>query len=509
MVAPDIELQRLGFVDMGSNTARLVVFEYQPGVWFQVIDSIREPVRLAEGFAETGELSTSAIDRAIAALKLFADFGQATQLPPITVFCTSAVREASNREQFLSQVEALGLPYQILTGKDEAQRGSLAVVNSLDVSDAWVIDLGGGSAQLSRVRDRTFVEGDAYPLGAVRTTEQFFEASINPASVADLEQFVCRQLATQLAKIAEGEDPIAVMGGSIRSLALAAQATERYPFPLLHGYSLSLAQLEQVTERLLTRTLAQRKRMAGIVADRADILPAAAIVFRTILRESKRAHLTISGTGVREGIFFTRFLPEPHLLHALRSFAVSNLRRESSPRGHPAQVRRLALALFDGLRPLHRLDTGTRELLATAADLHDVGTRISFHRRHRHASYLVNAAPLPGFSHREQAFISTLVRYHRSGRPSFGAFQRLFSASDEQALLYTATCLRLAIQFERSRASRIADLRVKLGEPVEIEVYALAEPTVELWEAGKHANLFHTAFGHSVRFRFKPLKDSA
>ncbi len=496
---------RLAIVDMGSNTARLVVFEYESGSWYQLVDSIREPVRLAEGFAETGRLQPEAIQRSIAALRLFADYGAATGIEPIEVFCTSAVRDAENRDQFLDQVEKLGLPYQILAGEDEARYGVHAVANSSEVDDAWVMDLGGGSAQLSRMENRRFVHGDAYPLGAVRTTERFFADGIKPDAVAQFERFVLDTLREEIPALRSSKDPLIVMGGSVRSLAGAAQATHRYPLAILHGYALQRDDLETVTERLLRSPLSQRRRIAGISPDRADILPAAALVFRTLLRATEQPQLMISGTGVREGIFYERFLPKPHRIDNLRDFSITNLRREVEPHPHVQQVCDFALTLFDELQPLHGLERADRSVLGAAALLHDVGTRVAFPRRHRHAAYLVNANPLVGFDHPRQALISTLVRYHRKGRPSIGAFGRLFDRDVSQRLLCLTACLRLAIQLERSRARRVQQLRVlSLDDPVVIEVTATSPPTVEIWEATKHQDLFQLAFGRALEFRFNP-----
>ena len=500
-MSPQLEAQgaKLGLVDLGSNTARLAVFEYQPRRWYQMVDSIREPVRLAEGFAETGALATPAMDRAIAALELFADYTDAAGLPPIHVYCTSAVREASNRDQFLARIDDLGLRHSVVSGEEEARHGVRAVVNSLPVEEAWVVDLGGGSAQISRVEGRRFVEGSAYPLGAVRTTERFFAEGIADESVAALERFAGDQLQPVLNRMQGDDVPLVAMGGSVRSLASVAQASDRYPYPLLHAYDLSLSDLENVCDRLLSATLARRRRIAGVVPDRADILPAAAVVFRTLMRAGNHRHLTISGTGVREGIFLQTFLPTPHLLGDLQDFAISNLRRQAGTGGHGQRVRNLALSLFDGLRPLHGLSPAERGLLGAAAELHDLGTRVSFHRRHRHAAYLINAAPLWGFSHAQQAMISLLVRFHRGGQPQLGPYRRLLSGpNDETALEQLAACLRLAVQFERSRAGRISALSVEVADPVRVVVEGDTTPTVELWEARKHEPLFRSAFGRDL-----------
>jgi exopolyphosphatase / guanosine-5'-triphosphate,3'-diphosphate pyrophosphatase len=172
-------VKRIGIVDMGSGTARLVVYEFEPGKWFRLTDEIRESVRLGEGFASTGRLSPAASERALDAIKLYSDFAKASKLGKLTVIATSAVREAANSAEFLEKLGDFPLEFKVLSGTEEAQYGVLAVANSFQIQSAWVMDLGGGSAQISRLEERLFVGGEAYGLGYVRLTEQFLHGLKN------------------------------------------------------------------------------------------------------------------------------------------------------------------------------------------------------------------------------------------------------------------------------------------------------------------------------------------
>ncbi len=123
-------MRRLGIVDLGSNTARLVVFAFDPGRWFRLVDQIRQPVRLGEGLGRGGELTGAAMERAELALRLFGDYARSTGLPPLEVLATSALRDARNGQEFLHRVEPLGLEISILDGSEEARLGVLAIANS-------------------------------------------------------------------------------------------------------------------------------------------------------------------------------------------------------------------------------------------------------------------------------------------------------------------------------------------------------------------------------------------
>lgn len=494
-------MPRLGIVDLGSNTSRLVVFEHEPGRWFRQVDEIREAVRLGEGLARSGRLGRRAMQRALAALALYADYARAARLR-VEVLATSAVRDAANGRDFLRDARALGFDLEVLDGEAEARLGALAVANGFAFADAWVVDLGGGSLQLSRLAERTFVEGEAHPLGAVRLTEAFLTGDPPGASeVARLERHVDDQLGPWLSVLRTDDVPLVGMGGSLRNLARAVQRAEAYPLDVVHGYFLAAESLERLTKRLLRLDSRARARVKGLKPDRADVVLAAAVVFRHLLRRSERDGIWISGQGLREGAFYRRFLRPPHLIDDPRRFAVQNLFAQSrQPVGHTERVRRLARQLFCALRPLHDFDGADGELLDAAATLHDVGTPLGYHEHHRHGEYLLTRGPLPGFTHREQALVALLVRFHRKGTPRAETLAPLLAPGDGVRLRHLTACLRLAESLERSRAGRIRGLEVAIGpRRVTISLVADEEPWVELWEAGKQLDLLRAAFARDVR----------
>lgn len=491
-------MRRVGIADLGSNTARLVIFEFEPGVWFRMVDAVREPVRLGEGLAREGRLTPAAVGRALAAVELFEDYARAVGLDDFEILATSAVREAANSEEVLGPIRREGYSVRVLPGEEEAELGVLAVANAFREPDAWVIDLGGGSAQVSRMRDRAYDGGRAYPLGAVRLTEKVL-ASDPPSDseVEALEGLVVEELGGVCAEMRGSGLPLMAMGGTVRNLAKIDQRIRGYPLPILHGYRLERDALERVCDMLLDLPLAERRWIAGLRPDRADIIVAGALVYRRLLRDADLEWLTISGHGVREGALYRHFLPPPHVVDDARWFTVRNLaRRHPQPDLHIDQVGRLAGKVFDGLRAIHGLGAAERELLAAAAELHDIGASLDYYRHEKHGEYILTSAALPGFDHRELAMLALMVRYHRKGIPQRKLYEGLLTSEDERTLARLTACLRAAESFERSRAGRVRDVSVEAdGETIRLVVESDEEPTVELWEARQHAELFAAAFG--------------
>jgi exopolyphosphatase/guanosine-5'-triphosphate,3'-diphosphate pyrophosphatase len=494
-------VERIGIVDLGSGTARLVVYHYETGEWFRLTDEVRDPVRLGEGFAQKGELEKSAIERALEALRMYADYALATNLGQLEVIATSAVREAANQSDFLAQLKGLPLRFNVLSGEQEAQHGALAVANSFEFPDAWVMDLGGGSAQLSRLKARRWVSGQAFPLGGVRLTELFLKSDPpDDDEVQKLEKFVRSEMRSTLDRVQSDPAPLVAMGGTIRNLARVVQKEQNYPLDVLHGFALQRKDLENLTKDLLKRSAKGRAQVPGIHPDRADVILAGALVYCTVMREADIEEIIISGQGVREGAFYKHFMPDPHLIPDVRRFSVQNLfRHYPQPKAHTSLVRLLSRRLFEGLEPLHHYGPTEARLLDDAATLHDIGMAVNYYDHHKHSAYLVTSAAIPGLTPREQALLALLVQYHRKGDPKINAYKSILEDGDDRLLLRLAACLRLAEYLERSRAGRVQDLTLEIEKKaVRVTVRAAEIPRVELREAGKQAGIFKKAFGREL-----------
>jgi exopolyphosphatase/guanosine-5'-triphosphate,3'-diphosphate pyrophosphatase len=501
---------RVGIVDLGSNTVRLVVYACEEEKSYRLVDQIREPIRLAEGAAAAGRLSEAAMERALTALGLISDYIHDMHLADVKVVATSAARDVANGAEFIDSVRDLGLEVDVLDGEQEAEYGVLAVANGFSFDDAWVVDLGGGSAQVSRMDHRTFAGGDAYPLGAVRLTELYL--STDPPAADEVERLraaVKEQLADVVAGIRDKPDPLVAIGGTIRNLARAVQATSDYPIGQVHGLFVRRKDLEALVQRLVRTKAKRRARMAGIKPDRADIIVAGALVYETLLREADLNGLHVSGQGIREGVLFTRMFPDPHLMPVVRKFGIHNLfSHYPQPLAHTEHVRFLSRRLFDELKPLHGYGWEEAQLLDEAAQLHDIGMTVGYHGHHRHGAFLIDNTLLPGMTHREKALITLLVRYHRKSKPKPGPFRKLLREGDQELLEALTTCLRFAEHLERARANRIKDVEVTIEKRrVDLRLIAVRPPPVEIYETEKQAWLFEKAFGRKLEISYT-LADS-
>jgi exopolyphosphatase/guanosine-5'-triphosphate,3'-diphosphate pyrophosphatase len=495
--------ERIGIIDLGSNTTRLVVMGYTPHHSFRLLDEVRETVRLAEGVGDDGQLRPAPMARGVEAMKMFHSYCKSTGVTKIVPVATSATRDAANQAEFLTRVtRESGLRLRVLSTEEEAYYGYLGAVNALDLRDGFVIDIGGGSAEVTAVRGRGFVRSFSRPAGVLRFSERYVRS--DPISGRDfkaLHEAAAESFAGVEWLNETSGTTLAGIGGTIRTLAEIDQKLGGYPLDRVHGHSFSRDRLDEIIGMLRGMTLRQREDMPGLSRDRADLILAGAVILQQLMERGRFAAITVSGQGLREGLFYEHFLvgETPPLFSDMRGFSVQNLARIYNYEAlHAAKVRDLSLSLFDQLRPLHGYGEWERELLGYAAQLHDVGVAISYYDHHKHGAYLVMNSALQGISHREIVILALLVRYHRKGDVAVDPYQKILSPGDGERIARLAALLRLAEYLERSKSQVVQGLHVELGESVRVVTRTVGDATVEIWDANRRAGLFQKAFGKAI-----------
>ena len=501
-------MDRTAVIDLGSNSFRLVVFTAADG-WWKRTDEIYEAVRIGAGLGETGELSDERIERALAVAEVFAHFCDATNIAPddVVTLATSAIRDASNSDAFL---ERAALPVQVLSVEEEARYGYLAAINTSTIRDGAVLDLGGGSLQLTRVKDRRARQMSSWPLGAVRMTERFVPGgeAASKKQLKALRAHVLDELESA-PWLDRAGDRLVGIGGTVRNLAAASAAAAGLPSIGVQGYVISRGALDELVADLAGIPASERGKVPGIKPARADLILAGATVVQTVLEAGDFEGIEVTEAGLREGAFFERHLgfgDEP-LFPDVRVASVANLAAQyDADEAHTFHVGELALEMLDDLAAagLHPGEPEERDLVWAAAMLHDIGMTVDYDDHHRHSRYLILNGGLPGWSPRELAIIAEMVRYHRKGTPSFGDDLEPWTEKGDRAILERgATLLRLAEGLERSRDQvvRSAHFDVNGRGAARLTLEADGDVRVARWAVEREAELFERAFGVPLKIR--------
>jgi exopolyphosphatase/guanosine-5'-triphosphate,3'-diphosphate pyrophosphatase len=494
--------QHVAVIDLGSNSWRLVVFSFGTGGWWKRTDELYETVRIGEGLAQSGRLSETAMQRGLETLVVFERFIRANGLgvDDVLAFATSAIRDASNGQEFLARARAAsGLHIEVLSASEEARYAYVAAINTTTLIDGVILDIGGGSMQLVEVADRGALALRSFPLGALRLTERFLPGG-GPARRKDLGRIRAHvhETLSDVGWLQARGGRLVGTGGAVRNLAAAA---ERLTFGAVggidlgvQGFVISRDALDELVATLAAMPVSQRGELPGIKFGRGDIILAAAVALRAVLEIGTFEGIEATEAGLREGVFLARTLldPEHPLFEDVREAAVRNLAIQyESDLTHTEHVATLALQMHESLvqAGVFYPKPGEDELLWAASMLHDVGMTISYDDHHKHSRYLILGAELPGFNPRERALIAQITRYHRKGEPKLGEWAKLAAAGDEELLDRCAVILRLAEHLERGRDQSVREARLWInGDGVALHLDAAGDLTLPRWSVERYGD---------------------
>jgi exopolyphosphatase / guanosine-5'-triphosphate,3'-diphosphate pyrophosphatase len=289
-------------VDLGSTAVRILLARLTPAARFRILAQERVPTRLGGG--TPGTLPRPAIEATLRAVRrFFRRYAEPGAGPRIVAVATSAVRDARNRERLLAPLRyEEGIEVQVLSARDEARLGADAALESLPVRNALVVDLGGASLQLSRVRQRRVVTTASVPLGAVRTTRRFLHHDPpRPRELQALRDEIRTHLRVALPPA--GRDEVVVgLGGTVRTLASIHVKNHRDERQNRHGLRLRQSDVTVIRERLEAASPRARRTIRGLKAERVDIIVAGAVVIEELLVFGGYHELIVCTRGVRDGL---------------------------------------------------------------------------------------------------------------------------------------------------------------------------------------------------------------
>lgn len=504
-VAPGSQT-RIGAIDIGSNALRFIAVELNGSGDYRVVDSSRVPLRLGHDTFIRGSLTDTTVEQALEALRGFKQRLSAHNVAYYRAVATSAVRQSRNAHSFIDLVrKELDLDVEVINGAEEARLAFLAVRRKipLEEGDWLLIDLGGGSVEVSLINSAGILWTESRSIGSVRLLEQLTGAATDtPARFNRILSEYVSSLHFPATVSRKGLSGVIATGGNIEALAKLAEAPERW-----RGVAvLNVDELKSVTSRLAAMPFAERVNILGLREDRADVILPAAVVYGRLVEVAGVKELFVPFVGVKEGLvedMLTKIGSHEATDPSNRQtwdVAVNLGRKYQFEEPHGLQVGRLAVSLFDQLAAGLGLPESDRRFLMVAAILHDVGTVVSYNKHHKHSFYLIAQSELSGFTTREVFVLGLIARYHRKSSPStkHGAFERL-DAEERERVERLAGLLRLADALDRDHFQRVSTVKARLStDSVVLEVSGTGDLLLEEWALEKKSKLFARVFGRSV-----------
>ncbi len=467
-------MKRVSFIDLGSNSARFVIMEIGANGSYQLIYQQKEAIRLSEGMWEEQSLTKEAMDRAIATLQNFAHMAAVMEVHEIYAVATAAVRLARNGKDFTNRVKKdTGIDLQCISGEEEAYLGYLGVINTIGLTDFIMFDLGGASVEVSLVENRRVVQSVSLPMGALTLTGSFQKGK--EMTEAEAEK-MCAHIRAVLGSerwLSCRKLPLIGVGGTARNLAKMDQRAHDYPIAKLHNYRLSRERIEGIYNDVRSKKLAQRRKIQGLSAERADIIIAGTALIYELLKYTGAEEMRVSGCGLREGLFYRYYgehylnpdgVIEDILIHSAENVLLGMPQNDLV---HAKYIANLSDMLYEQWDAVYHWGPRAQKLLKVASLLHDIGKRINYYSHARHSAYMIVNSNLYGLSHREQAFCSFLAAFSHGTNNKFvkgSPYGELLTDEDKVSLTEISLLLALAEAIDESHEQSAVSLSTVFSE---------------------------------------------
>jgi exopolyphosphatase/guanosine-5'-triphosphate,3'-diphosphate pyrophosphatase len=505
---------RIAAIDIGTNSIHMIVVQVRPDLSFEVIDREKDMVRLGAGGLDGRNLTPTAMAAAMQTLSKFRRLAESNKVDEIVAAATSATREAENGGDFIAEVDRqTGIRIRVISGTEEARLIHLAAGYGVDIggSTAVVVDIGGGSVEVTLGTATQLTQGRSFKAGVIRLTERFVKS--DPLSGRDerrLVKHLNREMGSYLDQIAaRGYDRVIGTSGTILSLGAMASAGEGGRPDDLRNRRVPAKALHRLRKRIVEADIEERLAIPAMDPRRADLSVAGSVLFDTILRRLGAEEFTLCDLALREGLVLDYIHRNSARIRKVERYP--DVRRRSVVElgercgywsEHAQQVSRLALSLFDQTRSVHGLSDREREWLEYGALLHDIGVHISYERHHRHSYYLIKNGDLRGFEPEEIEVIALIARYHRQATPkkAHEGYADL-RGSLRKAVRALSAIVRLAEGLDRSHAQALAGVDLyPRGDDYLARLRTAGDAELELWAAHRHVAPLEDLLGKPVRF---------
>ncbi len=505
---------KIAAIDAGSNAMRMVVGNVNEAWEVEPIENIRLPVRLGQDVFTTGMLGEKTIQQAVDAFLHFKRVAKDFGVVQTRAIATSAMREADNADILLGRIaRTSGIEVEIISGTEEARLIHMAVANVIKLSGkrAILIDIGGGSVEVTLSENGNILSTESYNMGTVRLLQKLDsgnELLIRPTGQKHPFSLLVREYAEAARRRIDREigdahmDLCIATGGNVEDLGRLRERLLKGPGADL----IALRDLEKMIEKLSDMSVKERISKLKLRPDRADVILPAAIVLQIIAHEAHVRHVTIPGVGLKDGVLLEmadRLKSGPHVPRREQVWesALQLGKKYAVDTSHAELTAKLARQLFDQTRPLHTLGDEERLLLEVAALLHDIGHFINTIDHDKHGYYILKANRLIGLNEQQQDMVANLVRYHRKSTP--GADDPNFKAlpqKDRITVTKLSALLRLADGMDIRHGNRVAGASLEQGKKAwQLSLRGKGDLMLEKWALDKRRVLFEEVFGVPLR----------
>lgn len=508
---------KIGIMDIGSNSIRLVIYEMTETGAYRIVQECKEAARLSEKVGANGRMEREAVRSIAPLLNQFMAVCRMHGVIRMRAAATAAIRNAANSDEIVQWIaEETGLTLEILTGEQEGYAGFLGVVNTMNVSDGIIIDIGGGSTEITLFRERQRLHTVSFPFGAVNMNWRFGREVRNgewsPQQIEEMESFVRSSLQNHDWIFSNPGLPFIGLGGTLRTLAKINQKRQDYSLPVTHHYEMTTEDVNYFYVSLPHLPYEKRKKTAGLSKDRADIIVPGLIILKAIFEAAQGSTYLVSGAGLRDGLFHELVNSEQPVVDNPLIASIRNILSFAVPvsEAHVKRVNEYAVRLYDELVDVWGDVSSSamdKRLLLTAATLYKTGAALNYYHFRQHSVFWILHAGIGGLAHRETVLAALIADYHPKNRTPrlLRTHADILESSDEERVHRLGSLLQLAIGMDRSESGIITSINPTTGDDaLHLRLESTGEPILEQRELEAVAKDFQKAWNLTLSWSILP-----
>ena len=496
-------MPNIAAIDVGSNAIRMMVSRLNAEGKLETLENLRLSVRLGQDAFTTGQFSEQTMQMAVDAFLRFRKVAEVFEVCQVRAVATSAMRETANSNLLIDRIaRETGFTIELINGEEEARLVYLAVTNAINLKGrhAILIDIGGGSVEVTLSDGDNILSTESYGMGTVRLLKKLESAEARRLPFTRLVREYAESARCHIDREI-GDEKVEICAGTGGNIEEMGRLRKRL-FKRERDDVINVDELEQLVEKLSDMSVSERIKKLDLRPDRADVILPATVVLHMIAREARVKEVLIPGVGLKDGVLLDMapLAMSPSLPRRDQALASAERmgRKYAYDGEHAAFTARMAANLFNQSLSLHHLAENERLLLEIAAMLHDIGHFINTLDHDKHSYYLLKHHTLIGLTAAEQDVVANIVRYHRKETPSVTDENfKLLPQKDRIVITKLCALLRIADALDTSHTARVRDLRLeqRAGGNWQLKLLGEGDIMLEKWTLEKRKTLFQDVFG--------------
>ncbi|AXI10173.1 exopolyphosphatase [Oceanobacillus zhaokaii] len=497
-------------IDIGSNTMRLVIYTKDKSGRLHEFENTKAVARLRNYLNSDNTLSDKGIARMVNTLRSFKEVVDTYELNELVCVATATIRQAKNNQAIKEIVKKeVGWEMQILSEKEEAYYGYLAVVNSTSISEGITVDIGGGSTEITYFKNRRLVDSHSFPFGALTLKDCLTGNKSMEKKLVNLRAYLFEQFNT-LDWLADKQLPLIGIGGSARNLAQIHQSREHYPLAGLHQYQMNDSDIAETTSFLSSLSDEELRKVEGLSDDRIDTIVPAANVFLCLYQIIDAKTFVLSRKGLRDGVFYERLtdhLESPLYPNVLEDSIEDLVHKYNLNETQIQHVQFLTKKLLQELQinGLGSLTGHDWELLDRACRVYNLGQYIDSESSAQHTFYLLANRTIDGLMHINRLKLALIASFKNKTvfNQFIEPFHNWFLKKERKKLCTLGALLKFTYSLDATKRQVVQDFDFSISKgAIKLTLFCNSDFMPEEYQANKQKKHLEKALHNNIELKF-------